>query len=259
MATPKVRAYGAVPRTLEALIAGESDPARLAALANRLVKAAPEKLREALRGRVTPQHRFLRRLHLRQIEALEAAVGDIDREVEAGLGPFRAAVRLLSSIPGVGTLSAEVVVAEIGPGMRRFPTAGHLLSWAGLCPPAQRRERGQAPLHPPAQGGAVAEDRPRAVRLGGQPQEGELPAGAVPAPARPPRPEEGDLRRRRLHPDRGLPHAPRRHLLPGPRARPLRPPGRERQDGAPRRAAHRPRIHRPAASTRAGFLLSRWP
>ena len=134
MATPKVRAYGAVPRTLEALIAGESDPARLAALANRLVKAAPEKLREALRGRVTPQHRFLLRLHLRQIEALEAAVGDIDREVEAGLGPFRAAVRLLSSIPGVSTLSAEVVVAEIGPDMRRFPTAGHLLSWAGLCP-----------------------------------------------------------------------------------------------------------------------------
>src|SRR5918998_527273 len=79
---------GAVPRTLEALIAGESDPARLAALANRLVKAAPEKLREALRGRVTPQHRFLLRLHLRQIEALEAAVGDIDREAEAGPRPL---------------------------------------------------------------------------------------------------------------------------------------------------------------------------
>src|SRR4030095_16842137 len=53
--------------------------------------------------------------------------------VEADLEPFRAAVRLLSSIPGVSTLSAEVIVAEIGTDMGRFPTAGHLLSWAGLC------------------------------------------------------------------------------------------------------------------------------
>ena len=119
---------------IEALIAGESDPAILAALAHRSVKAPPEKLAEALRGRVTPQHRFLLRLHLRQIDALEAAITDIDQEVEAELGPFRAAVRLLSSIPGVSTLSAEVIVAEIGTAMRRFPTAGHLLSWAGLCP-----------------------------------------------------------------------------------------------------------------------------
>jgi transposase len=119
---------------LEALVAGEADPDRLATLAHPRVKAPPEKLREALCGRVTPQHRFLLRLHLRQIEALEAAITDLDREVETELAPFRAAVRLLSSIPGVSTLSAEVIVAEIGTDMGRFPTAGHLLSWAGLCP-----------------------------------------------------------------------------------------------------------------------------
>jgi transposase len=119
---------------LEAMIAGEGDPAALAALAHPRVKAPPEKLVEALRGRVTSHHRFLLRLHLRQVDALEAAVAEIDREVEADLGPFRAAVRLLSSIPGVSTLGAEVIVAEIGTDMRRFPTAGHLLSWAGLCP-----------------------------------------------------------------------------------------------------------------------------
>jgi transposase len=119
---------------VEALIAGEADPEKLAALADRRVKAPPEALREALRGRVTPQHRFLLRLHLRQIDALAAAVAEIDREVEAGLEPFRAAIRLLSSIPGVSALTAEVIVAEIGTDMRRFPTAGHLLSWAGLCP-----------------------------------------------------------------------------------------------------------------------------
>ena len=119
---------------LEAMIAGESDPGTLAALAHRSVKAPPERMIEALQGRVTSRHRFLLRLHLRQIDALEAAITEIDQEVEAGIEPFRAAVRLLSSIPGVSALSAEVIVAEIGTDMGRFPTAGHLVSWAGLCP-----------------------------------------------------------------------------------------------------------------------------
>jgi len=73
-------------------------------------------------------------LHLDQIDALDAAVARIDREVEADLGPFRAAVELLTSIPGVGALAAQVIVAEIGLDMGRFPSAGHLVSWAGLCP-----------------------------------------------------------------------------------------------------------------------------
>src|SRR5215213_7567272 len=119
---------------LEAMVAGEGDPATLAALAHQRVKAPREKLTEALRGRVTSHHRFLLRLHLRQVDALEVAVAEIEQEVEADLAPFRAAVRLLSSIPGVSAVSAEVIVAEIGTDMGRFPTAGHLLSWAGLCP-----------------------------------------------------------------------------------------------------------------------------
>ena len=84
---------------VEALVAGETDPATLAALAHQRVKAPPERLAEALRGRVTAHHRFLLRPHLRQVDALEAAVAEIDQEVEAELEPFRAAVRLLSSIP----------------------------------------------------------------------------------------------------------------------------------------------------------------
>src|SRR3712207_5927001 len=74
---------------LAALIAGEGDPGTLAALAHRRIKAPPERMAEALRGRVTAHHRFLLRLHLRQIEALEAAVAEIDREVEADLEPFQ--------------------------------------------------------------------------------------------------------------------------------------------------------------------------
>ena len=119
---------------LEALAAGEGDPEKLAALAHPRLAATPERLREALRGRVTAHHRFLLRLHLDQVDALGAAIERVDREVEAHLAPFRAAVELLASIPGVGALAARVIVAEIGTDMGRFPTAGHLVSWAGLCP-----------------------------------------------------------------------------------------------------------------------------
>ncbi|MBV8093170.1 MAG: IS110 family transposase [Acetobacteraceae bacterium] len=121
-------------RMIEALIAGESDPARLAQLAHRRIKAPPEALCEALRGRVTRHHRFLLRLHLQQIDAIDNAIGDIDREVDAQVEPFRITVELLSTIPGVDELSACVILAEIGRDMSRFPTAGHLISWAGLCP-----------------------------------------------------------------------------------------------------------------------------
>jgi transposase len=119
---------------VEALIAGESDPDRLAQLAHRRIKAPPEALREALRGRVTRRHRFLLQLHLQQIDAIDAAIDQIDQEVDADLEPFRAAIALLITIPGVSVLSAEIILAEIGLDMSRFPTVGHLISWAGLCP-----------------------------------------------------------------------------------------------------------------------------
>jgi transposase len=106
---------------VEALIAGESDPDRLAQLAHRRIKAPPETLREALRGRVTRRHRFLLQLHLQQIDAIDAAIDQIDQEVDADLEPFRAAIALLITIPGVSVLSAEIILAEIGldPGLRR--------------------------------------------------------------------------------------------------------------------------------------------
>jgi transposase len=119
---------------IEAMIAGVSDPAKLASLANRRIKVSPQTLTEALRGRVTRHHRFLLRLHLDQIDVLERALAEIDREIEAGLDPFRPFIGLLTSIPGIAELSARVVLAEIGTDMSRFPTAANLVSWAGLCP-----------------------------------------------------------------------------------------------------------------------------
>jgi transposase len=121
-------------RMIEALIAGETDPEALAALAHRRIKATPDQLEAALRGRVTRHHRFLLRLHLQQIDAIDAAIDQIDQEVDADVEPFRDAIALLTTIPGVSELSACVILAEIGRDMRRFPTAGHLISWAGLCP-----------------------------------------------------------------------------------------------------------------------------
>jgi transposase len=119
---------------LNAIIAGETDPVRLAALAHRNVKSSQADLQEALRGRVTAHHRFLLKLHLEQIDRLDAAIASMDSEIEAHLAPFRTAVEIVSTIPGVASLSAQVIVSEIGTDMSRFATAGHLLSWAGFCP-----------------------------------------------------------------------------------------------------------------------------
>src|SRR6202030_809494 len=73
-------------------------------------------------------------LHLDQIDGFDAAIARLDDEVNANVEPFRAAIELLSSIPGISHLSAEVLVSEIGIDMSRFKTEGHLISWAGLCP-----------------------------------------------------------------------------------------------------------------------------
>jgi transposase len=121
-------------RIIEALIAGQTMPQALATLAHRRIHASADELEAALRGRVTKHHRFLLKLHLDQIDAFDATIVRIDEEVSANVEPFRVAIEMLSAIPGVGELSATVIVSEIGTDMTRFETAGHLISWAGLCP-----------------------------------------------------------------------------------------------------------------------------
>jgi transposase len=119
---------------LRALIAGESDPARLADLTRGRLKASRAQVVEALHGRVTAHHRFLIDLHLTQIDALDAAVARLERHVGDAMAPFQAAVTRLTTMPGVSDTTARVLIAEIGADMTRFPTAGHVVSWAGLCP-----------------------------------------------------------------------------------------------------------------------------
>jgi transposase len=119
---------------LQALVAGETDPERLAGLVRGRVKASRADLVAALHGRVTAHHRFLLKLHLSQIEALETAVSEVEARLGDALTPFRTALDRLITMPGVSETVARVLVAEIGFDMTRFPTAGHLVSWAGLCP-----------------------------------------------------------------------------------------------------------------------------
>jgi len=119
---------------LKALIAGETDPARLADVTTGRLKASRAQLIAALHGRVTAHHRFLIELHLTQIEALDAAVQKLEGHLGDALAPFRAAADRLTTMPGVSDTAARVLIAEIGVDMTRFPSAGHLVSWAGLCP-----------------------------------------------------------------------------------------------------------------------------
>jgi transposase len=121
-------------RILQALVKGETVPQALATLAHRRIHASTEELEAALRGRVTTHHRFLVKLHLDQIDAIDAAIQSIDKEVDGNIEPFRAAAELLTEIPGISQLAARVVLSEIGLDMSRFETSGHLISWAGLCP-----------------------------------------------------------------------------------------------------------------------------
>ena len=118
---------------LLALIDGQTDSERLVACISR-VKASRAELLEALRGHVSAHHRFMLKLHLGHIDAVDKAVADLEKEVGLGLESFRQAAKLLSTMPGLSDVSAHVIVAEIGIDMSRFATPGHLLSWACLCP-----------------------------------------------------------------------------------------------------------------------------
>jgi transposase len=119
---------------LEALIAGETDPKELADLARKRLRAKIPALRLALQGRVTDHHRFLLRMHLDHVAHLEELIGRLGARIEEALAPFAQAAERLQTIPGVSQRVAETLLAEAGPDMGQFPSAGHLASWAGMCP-----------------------------------------------------------------------------------------------------------------------------
>jgi transposase len=119
---------------LSAVIAGEEDPERLADLAVGTARRKRTELVEALRGRITPHHRAMLKLHLGLIAALQAALEELDATAGKLLAPIQERAALLTTMPGISDIVAQVIVAEIGVDMSRFPSAAHLVSWAGLCP-----------------------------------------------------------------------------------------------------------------------------
>jgi len=119
---------------LDAMIAGQRDPAELAELSKRRMRSKIPELTEALTGRFGEHHGFLARVHLDLIDQHTHAIDDLTARIEVVIEPFRGARDLIITIPGISTLVADVIIAETGADMTQFPTAAHLASWAGTCP-----------------------------------------------------------------------------------------------------------------------------
>jgi transposase len=119
---------------LAELAAGSTDAAALAALGRGALRHKQAELERALTGLMGAHQRFMVAQHLGLVDALDAQIAALSAEIGERLRPFEGAIALLDSIPGIGRWSAEVILAEIGCDMTRFPTAGHLSSWAGMCP-----------------------------------------------------------------------------------------------------------------------------
>ena len=119
---------------LGALVAGQEDAVALADLAVGQLRRKRTELEQALTGRTSAHQRFMLIQHLAHIDALDEQIAAVGAEIAERLRPFEPQLAILDSIPGIGRWSAEVILAEIGPDMRRVPTAGHLASWAGMCP-----------------------------------------------------------------------------------------------------------------------------
>ena len=121
-------------RILQAIAAGEDDPAKLARLGDERLKASEEELQRALKGRVHPTHRLILGLYLRQIELIDEQEALLEREISAALQPHQTVIERLADIPGLGLDSAQQIIAEMGPEAAAFPFAGQAASWVGVCP-----------------------------------------------------------------------------------------------------------------------------
>jgi transposase len=213
---------------LDALVAGERDPKVLAQLARTRLRVKRALLEEAFVGRFGEHHAFLLTRMLGRIDQASADIAAMEARIEAEVAPFQQAVDRLDEISGVGRAAAQVIIAEVGTDMGRFPTAGHLASWARFAPGVKEsagRRKGKA---------TTGHGNPYLARVLGEAavaagRNQHLPGGALPAYRAPPWRQAGHGRGRPLHPGHHLAPAVRpRRSLPGPWSRLLRHPHRRR-------------------------------
>lgn len=121
-------------RMLLALAAGERDPQALAGLAHWSMRGKTGALIQALTGHFTEHHAFLVRTHFDLIDKYDEVIAELTARIEVVIEPFRGFRELICSIPGISTRVADVITAETGADMTRFPTSQRLASWAGVCP-----------------------------------------------------------------------------------------------------------------------------
>jgi transposase len=119
---------------LEALIRGERDPQVLAEMARGRMRVKIPDLVQAMIGRFGEHHAFLCRMHLDRVDAIGRDIAALTTRIERVVAPFHDQLTRLHAVPGISARIAEVIIAETGGDMSRFPTAGHLASWAGVCP-----------------------------------------------------------------------------------------------------------------------------
>jgi Transposase IS116/IS110/IS902 family len=229
---------------LAALVAGERNPKVLAQLARRSMRKKISVLEEAFTGYFTGHHAFLLAQMLGRVDAITADIAALDARIEEQIVPFAAAVRQLDEVTGISLAAAHAIIAEIGLDMARFPTAGHLVSWAKY-PPGVTESAGKKrqKLHRPRQ---LLPGPDPGQRRRGRRQDRHLPRRALPADRPPPRRQESQRRHRPIHPGHHLAPAVRpRRPFPRPRSRVLRHPHRSRAPPPqPRPPARSTRLHR---------------
>ena len=154
--------------------AANADPQILADLAKRKLRNKIPELTEALTGRFREHHAFLTRLHLDQYDQLTTMIDQLTGRIEEAMAPFRGALDLLDTIPGINQATAEVIIAETGGDMTRFATAKHLASWAGVCP-GHHESAGRTKNTKVRPGNPYLKGAPRPRRIRRRENQGHLP------------------------------------------------------------------------------------
>ena len=165
---------------MEALIAGQRDPWTLARLAKGIARKKTDRLEEALRGFFTDHHATILQMMLDNIDRISTQVAALDARIAEAIGPFSRQAARLADIPGVDTVAAAELIAEIGVDMARFPTAAHLVSWAKFCPQIHQ-SAGKSMQQGPRQGQPLAGRHPWADRVQRLAYR-HLPGRPIPAP-----------------------------------------------------------------------------